>query len=206
MKPRRAAVAPATRAAVARGAFDEEELTAVHEAGHAVVAWRQRIKVRRVTIVPSGDALGEVLHDRGPALFTASAQGGLSPRAVENRVLVLLAGSESEKKFRGRYDHAAARCDYDRAVELLTNHAGSQEEVDAWMKLQRIRTSRIVSDMWGEIRAVAAALLRQKTVTGTQVAAIIERLVAGHVRAILGGDRRPARVTARQGSNIRRSS
>jgi ATP-dependent Zn protease len=46
----------------ARKATKREEATAYHEAGHAVIAVAVRRPFRYVTISPSEDALGHVLH------------------------------------------------------------------------------------------------------------------------------------------------
>ncbi len=76
------------------------EATAYHEAGHAVAAYKVGMKVKRLTIVPSGDALGSHQHH---AYFPGvNLEYDSSPRAqrrAENFALVCFAGPAAQRRF-----------------------------------------------------------------------------------------------------------
>ena len=147
--------------------------TAHHEAGHVVAMHAQRIKVQRATIAPAAEYEGRVTHHRSPALLRGISDARLSNRQVEAHVLVFLAGPEAERKFAGRYSHVGARDDRDKAVELLTRHSGSDEEVRAWFRLRVVRARLLVEHHSEEIRVVAKALRERQTLTGSDVRAIL---------------------------------
>jgi ATP-dependent Zn protease len=153
------------------------EAAAYHEAGHAVVAWRQRVKVPRVTILHDDDSVAGAAHSRRPAFLSAASYDSLPKSAVEDHALVCLAGAESEKRWTGRYNHVGARSDVESAVAFLRMHAGSDEEVRAWMKLQQVRTRQVVTNMWSEIAAAAKTLVERRAITHAQIAGIVDEFL-----------------------------
>jgi hypothetical protein len=164
---------------------DKIARVAIHEAGHAVVGWRSKMRITRVTIVPTADALGSATHHRTPAFLEKIGEGRLSNERVEAVVQTLLAGPEAERKFCGRYDHQGASADYDGAHDYIIRHVGSDDEGKAWVKLCRIRTRARIAFLWDEIVAVAEALEERKTVKGSDLPKIIERLQARQRAATL---------------------
>ena len=70
-------------------------LTAYHEAGHAIVAWRYHIAIHHVTIGPSEDSLGHVLYKRYANRFLRDIDIKITPTKrdhIENRIRVCLGG------------------------------------------------------------------------------------------------------------------
>src|SRR4051794_38002572 len=79
------------------------EVTAYHEAGHAVAAFHLDRPFHHVTIEPKDDGLGHVLFTRFYRSFNPSLR--LTRRAeatIENQVLIGMSGMAAERKFGGR--------------------------------------------------------------------------------------------------------
>jgi ATP-dependent Zn protease len=148
---------------------------AYHEAGHVAVALRERISIREVTIIPGEGYLGLARNYHPPSFFRAAECGDLSSRHVESYALVCLAGGVAEKRFHGRYDHIGAGADYEAAADMLSRHAGSAEEVSAWLKLQAVRARHVVELEWETIELIAAALLERKTLTAFAVRSLLKK-------------------------------
>jgi ATP-dependent Zn protease len=146
-----------------------------HEAGHVAVALRERIAIRDVTIVPGEGYLGLARNRHAPSFFKAAEHGTLSSARAESFVLVCLAGAAAEKRFCGRYDHVGAGADYDVAIDMLTRHAGSIEEVSVWLKLQAVRVRQVVDIEWETIELIAEALLEWKTLTAFAVRSLLRK-------------------------------
>jgi ATP-dependent Zn protease len=148
---------------------------AYHEAGHVAVALRERISIRDVTIIPGEGYLGLARNHHPPSFLRAAEFGDLSSRHVESFALVCLAGGAAEKRFYGRYDHIGAATDYEAAADMLSRHAGSAEEVSAWLKLQGVRARQVVELEWETIELIAQALLERKTLTAFAVRTLLKK-------------------------------
>lgn len=139
------------------------EATAHHEAGHAIAALRLGRPFRYVTIEPDEGSLGHVLFRAWDKRFHPDVNW--SPRTealLRDAIVTALAGLEAQAKFTGRRDFRGARSDYDQAADLASRACGSLKETNAYLAWLCVRTKQIVSVHWGEIRALASALLREK--------------------------------------------
>lgn len=88
---------------------------------------------------------------------------------------MLFAGHVAEKELSGRNNHLGARDDYERAVAYAMAASGSNEESDAFLAWLHVRTHQLITHHWPEVEAVAAALLREKTLSGRRVCEIIQQ-------------------------------
>ncbi len=164
-----------------RRRFTREQRVAYHEAGHAVLYFNLKHvpAARSVTIVPAGDVLGSVegaLSASTPEELSILVEkiGDLELHHAIDHALTWLAGPEAERQLTGRYNHQAARSDYERLDGWLRSWCDEdQKETDAFARWLRIRCDRLVRVHWGEIKAVAEALLERKTLTGRQIARVI---------------------------------
>jgi hypothetical protein len=82
-----------------------EAATAYHEAGHAVARWEFGLRVRRVSIVPSGASLGHVSYPNLPlSVYEAVECSTPTPAQlgrIERELIATLAGPEAEKQHTG---------------------------------------------------------------------------------------------------------
>lgn len=156
------------------------EAVAYHEAGHAVAAWLLHIPIRKVTIVPEGDALGYVLR-RGVAfpkrVREALECGGWSDRdeawaqfIAERHAMYCIAGMEAQKRFNPRSVRIHHwESDHDAAMDGLYRLCPT-EALRLYWKIMRIRTKCLLDrrDARDAVKAVAEALMERKTLSGEE--------------------------------------
>jgi hypothetical protein len=137
--------------------------------------------MRRATIVPSRDGatLGHVLHV--PLKFVHEGELDDSPRGIkraESRVVILYAGPIAERRFRkGRGSwRAGAGDDLDTAFTFLDHLAGpDRKHFELYQRLLWRRAELLVAIRWRDISAVAADLMRARTLDNEGVKAAIDR-------------------------------
>jgi hypothetical protein len=140
-----------------------------------------------VTIVPTDDALGHVLHYSSGWLGQRLNEGDMSPRTevrCYEEIMTSLAGILAEKRFTGRLNQRGAGyygtptvvhgSDYDRVSDLVQRLAGEdaheQRALGCWL---RRRTENILSGRWKAVKAVAAALVERGTIEGPALDTLI---------------------------------
>ncbi|MFM7868936.1 MAG: ATP-dependent zinc metalloprotease FtsH, partial [Planctomycetaceae bacterium] len=91
----------------------EKELTAWHEAGHAVLAWAQEgiDPVHKVSIVPRGRSLGVTL------IMPESEVHNLGERRLKARIVMMMGGRAAEKMIFKEYS-AGAQNDIEQSTSL----------------------------------------------------------------------------------------
>jgi hypothetical protein len=153
---------------------------AYHEAGHVTACLRLGIGIGRagVSIVADGGG-GFTASHRG---FRGNPEVGDTDRRrsrIEKNVVMILAGTAAQRKFRPssvRRMHGSS--DRNQAINLLGCLVGSDQELDAWLKLLRIRAEHLVENAfnWKVIEAVAAALMERKRLGAKDVKDISLRM------------------------------
>jgi len=91
----------------------EKELTAWHEAGHAILAWAQEgiDPVHKVSIVPRGRSLGVTL------VMPESEVHNLGERRLKARIVMMMGGRAAEKMIYNEYS-AGAQNDIEQSTSL----------------------------------------------------------------------------------------
>lgn len=147
--------------------------TAVHEAGHAVAAFKVGMRTKALSIVADGESLGH--HRPHPYFAGVNPELDGSPRVqrrLENAALVYLAGAAAERRFSPKgFRHAGSSGDRHQAIELLSYLTGSNEELEAYLRLVDVRARQLVADPlnWFLINGLAARLLERQELTGDEV-------------------------------------
>jgi hypothetical protein len=151
--------------------------TAFHEAGHAVAAFYLLVRIKHVTIIPTADTLG---HMKGTRVqFTRQGVFDDSLRGTDRagrHIMVCWAGQLAQRKLaphsRWRLDGAG---DTDLAMELFS-HIDSHDEKARNLQVALLwrRTQLLVELRWKEIQAVAAALLRRKTLKADDIREVVK--------------------------------
>jgi hypothetical protein len=161
--------------------------TAYHEAGHAAAAWLLNIRLRKVTIVPEGDALGYVLR-RGIAFPKRVREtlecGAISDRdkawaqfIAERHAVICLAGNEAQKRFNPRsVRRAHSQSDCDSALNGLLYMEGP-DTMHLYWRILTIRAKCLLNrpGIWDAVKALAEALMQQKTMSGDDSLKIMRR-------------------------------
>lgn len=142
------------------------EVTAYHEAGHAVAAIVEGIGIGRrgASIVPDEDSRGSVYLRKGFPGQPDRNAGGAVRLGAERRAIASFAGEAAQRKYRTssvRRYHSYG--DQVHAAELMSYFVESEREKLAYLKWLQIRAEQLVSKpwVWAMIEAVAKALMER---------------------------------------------
>lgn len=166
---------------------EEIRAVALHEAGHAVVAWALGIGVDAVSIVSHGSA--------GGITKIANASSFPNREELEETVTVLLAGRAADLVVGTKGAHSGAAIDLDVATSLLLRgryHLGLYETLaysqsdgkDAFEQvnsdLERLleRAVSVVTNHRAAVLALADVLVERRLLDRAQIEGIISPLVA----------------------------
>jgi ATP-dependent Zn protease len=151
-----------------------EAIAAHHEAGHAVVAYFQRIKVKQVTLMLDVELgiLGYT-HTGG-----APKWGGRDPSDrvrmnVERYIVMCFAGELAEARFRDEHPRWGMKSDDERAIEISLHICGNEEIAGAFRHYCWCLSRALVAQHWREIETLTTALLERKTLNASDVSEII---------------------------------
>jgi len=191
------------------------ELRAYHEAGHAVAALLQGFSIARVSIARRGGFGGACVYRRGGQSGSRRAGAPVRPnqrglgRIARAAATVALAGSVAQDAHALHHGFVAldlrtglpfplfsAGAEADarnawRAARALSGRAGAQR---AFLAEVRTTTERLLGsrEAWSAVRALARALIRDRTVQGAQAERIIHAALRDGARAPRRGARRRA--------------
>lgn len=136
------------------------ELTAFHEAGHAVMAILMGRPVQKVSIIPSQNRLGAMTLQKGR---TKQVQDKL-----EGDMLILLAGMAAEGRKSGKYNLQGASQDLRMVEKLALARAGNARQASKLIHKMLDKTQHLLSDRanWTAVKAIAAELLEHESISG----------------------------------------
>jgi ATP-dependent Zn protease len=138
----------------------QEQATAYHEAGHAVVALALGRPVAGVSIRPDREALG--LCQFGKAVFRPSEDW------VEREILIALAGLAAEARHTGEYAWDAAGRDWRYAASLAADRAGNDRKAQRLLRRHLAKVENVLGrdENWRAVERMAAELLRLGEISG----------------------------------------
>lgn len=149
------------------------EQTAYHEAGHAVAAWANGILLQQVTIVANVDELsyGQT------RVYTYWS--GPPEEEVPARIRVSLAGSCAGTKFSGDISISEFMADAGIANKWFERAGYHIGDGRFFMKFHELSmdTRGCLCYYWPAVQALAASLLKRKTLTGGGATRIINSTV-----------------------------
>ena len=153
--------------------------TAHHEAGHAVALVAQRLGFESVTIVPEGTSLGRCTHPSIPGY--EGPHSIRSDRSLARKLIVVsYAGDPAQRLVDSAPPDYAADVDNDDAWELSCDYGvlprGSRIGDDAYKAyLEELKSEarRLVGRHERAIRALAAVLLAEQTMTECRVIEVV---------------------------------
>jgi ATP-dependent Zn protease len=151
----------------------EEEATAYHEAGHAVVGAIRGRPPDFVTIIPNGRVAGknEFPKDWRPEFKKHFGDTPAKRAYIETRILIALAGTIAhDLRFPTRAHDAGDQFDEREARDFIEDQAGWADDCrDSYFGQLRERARGLVQMNWPWVEAVAGALLESKTISGETV-------------------------------------
>ncbi len=152
---------------------DDEEATAYHEAGHAVVGAIHDRPPIFVTIIPNEGASGknEFPDDCPPQFKNHFDESPEKRRYIETRILIRIAGTIAhDLRFPKRAHDAADAYDERCAREIVEENAGwADSDSDSYF-LQLQKTARcLLQTNWPWVEVIARALIERKTIGSAEV-------------------------------------
>jgi len=140
------------------------EVTAYHEAGHAVCSLLQDVSFKHVTIKPN-KADGSRGECKSPRRAPANIKHDDSPRVrrwIESEVIIFAGGYVAQQFFAKKRIFGGAQGDWSAIFGLLRLHSRSMDEISAQHALLTIRARNLLLQpfSWRMVEAVAKELLR----------------------------------------------
>jgi ATP-dependent Zn protease len=153
---------------------DMLHVTAYHEAGHAVVAFIERVAIHSITIDACRDYAGRVIRANPYQGIKPNIDNTLRSRnRVRAVVRVLLAGFMAQKmkdpnSYRSHHD----KTDRQTATDLIRLIA-SPKTPDASLKVLGLDVKDTLTAQWYRVEALAQELLKQRTLSQKEVRKVI---------------------------------
>ena len=164
--------------------FDRRTLAAYHEAGHAVVAYDQGVRVHGISIVPDEGRMGHIAIDtlllNRLAPTFQSNKGARNRFTMERHVMVLQGGHAAVNSLDpSRKDLAETingeGSDQNIAMSLLNAFAEGELEADKYYQWLDARTEGIVANpmRWYQVEALVEELLKEGSLGARKVRMVI---------------------------------
>jgi ATP-dependent Zn protease len=136
-----------------------DEVTAYHEAGHAVIALTLGRTVHKVSVLPNRERLGECRFGKGHTRP--------SDDLVEREILIALGGLAAEARHTGTYATDEATQDL-RFVRRLALERKSERQVERYEQRMLDKVEYMLADdgTWKAVELIAAELLKHGTISG----------------------------------------
>jgi ATP-dependent Zn protease len=137
-----------------------EQITACHEAGHAVVALALGRAVQRVSILPDETRLGACEIRKGAVKP--------SDDDLETAMLVFLGGLAAEARLTGVYGWGGASQDLREVMSMCLGRAGNEKRAEKLAGRMLSKAEHVLNQpgMWEATQLIAAELVRRTTISG----------------------------------------
>jgi hypothetical protein len=171
--------------------WSEQRATAIHESGHATIAFLLHRAFTTVSVVPNEDSLGRVTHPMPGGWFQPDIEiTGRAKGLIEDHIMILLAGYEAEMAWcRGAVGKPAdwsqmiefqAEHDFQIACDLSDFMNGSVKQTEAHIKWLQCRTTDQVAGSLASrlIEGLANELESARTLSWRKASAFLQRALA----------------------------
>lgn len=146
-----------------------KQVTAYHEAGHAIMHVLMDIPFNSVTIIETDDYLGVVKWNMGPSTMLNLNLGSRSREIAalaRDAIKVLLAGSLAEEILTGHYNEVGASSDLDE-IERIAFYQSRNPE--AYIRRIKGDVRQIIKQNWLDVTKLANVLLEKDTLSSVEV-------------------------------------
>ncbi len=135
-----------------------DEVTAYHEAGHAVIALALGRTIHRVSVLPNRERMGEVRFSKGAKP---------TDDWTEREILIALGGLAAEARHTGTYEMGAATEDL-RFVRKLALERKSDRQVERYEQRMLDKTEYMLADEgnWKAVESIAKELMKHGAISG----------------------------------------
>lgn len=146
--------------------------TAIHEAGHTIMAIKFKKDFEYVTIIPKEDALGYILFKEGVNIVAEDSEELFNIQEIESAVrkenTIKLGGYLAEKKL-GIDNTIGAKSDFENCVTLALDHLGDGDYSTLFIDECLLETEKLINEYWDSIKIIAQKLIEHKTLNQVQV-------------------------------------
>ena len=149
--------------------------TAIHEAGHAVIAIVLGLSVRGATIIPDGNSAGHIIYGTAPEdtweKWLERGKYRTLASVVRARIISTMAGAEAERELIGYCDGGDGDDVYQ--VTCMADSELMPTLSDEWAPLElrmRRQTRRLVKRHRENIKLIANALAERRTLSAVDIA------------------------------------
>jgi hypothetical protein len=154
--------------------------TAYHEAGHAVVAYCLKSRIRHVSIISKAESLGHILKGKSEDL--SSCEWETTPkirRGLEKSAMIDLGGSVATYLLTNRNDRIGPRGDFQHAFDYLSYLTNDDDESSAYANWLWHRTKAMLRWRWhwAAVEALANELLEHRYIGGKRARQIISETI-----------------------------
>jgi ATP-dependent Zn protease len=146
-------------------------MTAIHEAGHAVIAVNCGVRFRHVTIDPKADSLGRLAFNKRRKHVDYSTW---TNEALQNQICIDYAGQIAARKSGQKRQSGLGRDNQD-AAECAYQICSSSVEASAMLNWLYIRTENKLSDpkLWSAVERLAEELIKERTIRYKEASSIV---------------------------------
>jgi len=155
--------------------------TAIHEAGHVIMAIKYNKEFEYVTIIPKDDSLGHVKFIKD-ASYIINLLAGTSEEILEfydidkmirEEIVITLSGYNAELKF-GVDNKVGAEDDMSSCFDLALSHEGNGESASILLEECLEQSKKHIDENWTSIKLISEKLIEHKTLNQNQVFAFLE--------------------------------
>lgn len=146
-----------------------DEITAYHEAGHAVIALTLGRPVAHVSILPDQKFLG--LCQFHKPVFRPSEDW------LEREILIALGGIAAEARRTGNYEWDGAAHDFRYVRQLVVQRAGGERQADRLERRMLAKAEHLLADEghWRAVELIAKELMQRGSISGRTARHLYER-------------------------------
>jgi len=159
------------------------EMTAYHEAGHAVACYLLHKRFKGVTINPEGNRLGDIIY---PKKISKPIPSERELRVIKREYMVYLAGPIAERVLLGK-------CDFQDILPLLrlpSSHTEDNRKFnEVFWKLHFVETKLLIYAPWNwqAVIALADELLTQEKIRYQASRKIIRQAIEDYHEGVRNG-------------------
>ena len=156
-----------------------EESIAYHEAGHAVVSYLLRRRIRHVSTISEGDTLGHVSHGKGINNFMPDCDTSQrTTKECKREVMILFAGNIAECLLSNKDSlSVGSENDNDKAMSYLNYLCGREAELQPYIDDLHDCTKRKLQQYWTAVEALTRELLKLRYISGPLARKIIKETI-----------------------------
>jgi hypothetical protein len=161
--------------------YTDREITAYHEAAHAVLARIVNVPVHSATVSPRPGDLGHVSLDHSAINAYANSLGADGEKCadyMQRVIMVLLAGAAAQRRLQPGGFHIPTGCgpDYKEAKRFARMIADNGKNARAMLTDFEKFNDKVMAGCWDNVEAVARALLTGESLSSRAVLDIMIQL------------------------------